>query len=48
MLRTDLNNSYDGGSEKWMKDSPYLTIGATMWCIDKGVGHRRLRFLSRQ
>ena len=37
MLRTDLNNSYDGGSEKWMKASPYLTIGATMWCIDKGV-----------
>ena len=37
MLRTDLNNSYDGGSEKWMKDSPYLTIGATMWCIERGV-----------
>jgi kynurenine formamidase len=37
MLRTDLNNSYDGGSEKWMKVSPYLTIGATMWCIDKGI-----------
>lgn len=37
MLRTDLNNSYDGGSEEWMKASPYLTIGATMWCIDKGV-----------
>jgi kynurenine formamidase len=37
MLRTDHNNTYDGGSEKWMKDSPYLTIGATMWCIDKGV-----------
>jgi len=37
LLRTDLNNAYDGGSEKWMKQSPYLTIGATMWCIDKGV-----------
>ena len=37
LLRTDHNNSYDGGSEKWMKESPYLTIGATMWCIDKGV-----------
>ena len=37
MLRTDLNNSYDGGSETWMTTSPYLTIGATMWCIDKGV-----------
>jgi kynurenine formamidase len=37
LLRTDQNNSYDGGSEQWMKDSPYLTIGATMWCIDKGV-----------
>ena len=37
LLRTDHNNTYDGGSEKWMKDSPYLTIGATMWCIEKGV-----------
>jgi arylformamidase len=37
LLRTDHNNTYDGGSEKWMKDSPYLTIGATQWCIDKGV-----------
>jgi len=31
LLRTDHNNSYDGGSETWMKQSPYLTIGATMW-----------------
>jgi kynurenine formamidase len=37
MLRTDLNNTYDGGSEKWMKQSPHLTIGATMWCIDMEV-----------
>jgi len=37
LLRTDHNNAYDGGSEKWMKESPYLTIGATMWCIEKGV-----------
>ena len=37
LLRTDHNNSYDGGSEKWMKDSPYLTIGATEWLIEKGV-----------
>jgi arylformamidase len=37
LLRTDHNNTYDGGSEKWMEDSPYLTIGATLWCIDKGV-----------
>jgi kynurenine formamidase len=37
LLRTDHNNTYDGGSDKWMKDSPYLTIGATMWCIEKGV-----------
>jgi arylformamidase len=37
LLRTDHNNTYDGGSEKWMKDSPYLTIGATLWSIDKGV-----------
>ena len=28
---------YDGGSETWMTESPYLTIGATEWCIDKGV-----------
>jgi arylformamidase len=33
LLRTDHNNSYDGGSDKWMKASPYLTIGATEWCI---------------
>jgi arylformamidase len=37
LLRTDLNNTYDGGSEQWMKRSPYLTIGATEWCIEKGV-----------
>ena len=37
LLRTDQNNAYDGGSEKWMKDSPHLTINATMWCIEKGV-----------
>ncbi|TMJ98485.1 MAG: hypothetical protein E6G74_18850 [Alphaproteobacteria bacterium] len=37
LLRTDHNNAYDGGSDKWMKESPYLTIGATMWCIEKGV-----------
>jgi len=37
LLRTDHNNSYDGGSDKWMKLSPYLTIGATRWLIDQGV-----------
>jgi kynurenine formamidase len=37
LLRTDQNNNYDGGSERWMKESPYLTIGATQWCVDKGV-----------
>src|SRR5258708_12712641 len=37
LLRTDHNNTYDGGSEKWMKESPYLTIGATQWGIGKGV-----------
>jgi arylformamidase len=37
LLRTDHNNAYDGGSEKWMSESPYLTIGATRWCIDMGV-----------
>jgi len=37
LLRTDHNNSYDGGSDRWMKLSPYLTIGATRWFIDQGV-----------
>jgi kynurenine formamidase len=37
LMRTDHNNSYDGGSDKWMKTSPYLTIGATRWLIAKGV-----------
>jgi kynurenine formamidase len=37
LLRTDHNNAYDGGSDKWMSESPYLTIGATMWCIAKDV-----------
>ncbi len=37
LLRTDHNNSYDGGSNKWMQQSPYLTIGATEWLIAKGV-----------
>jgi len=37
LLRTDHNNSYDGGSNKWMQESPYLTIGATEWLIAKGV-----------
>jgi arylformamidase len=37
LLRTDHNNSYDGGSDRWMKTSPYLTIEATTWLIDKGA-----------
>jgi arylformamidase len=37
LLRTDQNNTYDGGSETWMKASPYLTIGATYWLIDRGA-----------
>jgi kynurenine formamidase len=37
LLRTDRNNTYDGGSEKWMAESPFLTIAATKWCIDMGV-----------
>ena len=37
LLRTDHNNSYDGGTDTWMKASPYLTIGATDWLIAKGV-----------
>jgi arylformamidase len=37
LLRTDHNNQYDGGSEKWMQQSPYLTIGATKWCVEQRV-----------
>lgn len=37
LLRTDQNNSYDGGSNAWMNASPHLTIRATEWCIAKGV-----------
>jgi arylformamidase len=37
LLRTDHNNTYDGGSDKWMKASPYLTIGATQWLIAQGA-----------
>src|SRR6202167_2503283 len=37
LLRTDHNNSYDGGTDTWMKASPYLTIGATEWLIERGV-----------
>jgi arylformamidase len=37
LLRTDLNNSYDGGTDKWMRLSPYLTIGATEWLIERKV-----------
>jgi kynurenine formamidase len=37
LLRTDHNNTYDGGTDTWMKASPYLTIGATDWLTDKGV-----------
>jgi tripartite-type tricarboxylate transporter receptor subunit TctC len=28
MLRTDLNNSYDGGSEKWMKASDAIAAAS--------------------
>ena len=37
LLRTDHNNSYGGGSDAWMKASPYLTIAATEWFIEHGV-----------
>ena len=37
LLRTDHNNAYDGGTDAWMKQSPYLTIGATAWLIEQGV-----------
>src|SRR5262249_56742997 len=32
-----LSQREECGSDKWMKASPYLTIGATEWCISKGV-----------
>jgi arylformamidase len=35
LLRTDVNKQYMIGD--WQKRSPYLTSGATQWCIDKGV-----------
>ncbi len=35
LLRTDVNKQYMIGD--WQKRSPYLTSGATRWCIDKGV-----------
>jgi kynurenine formamidase len=47
LLRTDHNNAYDGGSDKWMKASPYLTIGATEWCIRKGIVVHRACFIIR-
>ena len=31
------HNVPGGGSDKWMKASPYLTIEATRWLIEKGV-----------
>ena len=34
----DLERTVGGRIRKtWMKQSPYLTIDATIWCIDKGV-----------
>ena len=35
LLRTDVNKQYM--INDWQKRSPYLTSGATQWCIDKGV-----------
>ena len=35
LLRTDVNKEYMVND--WQKRSPYLSSGATRWCIDKGV-----------
>jgi kynurenine formamidase len=35
LLRTDCNKSYY--APDWQKRSPFLTIGAVNWCIEKGV-----------
>ena len=35
LLRTDVNKQYM--INDWQKRSPYLTSGATRWCIDRGV-----------
>ena len=35
LLRTDVNKQYMVND--WQKRSPYLTSGATRWCIDRGV-----------
>src|SRR5258707_11636745 len=36
LLRTDDNNAYDGGSEPWMNQCPYVTIGPPTRGIRKG------------
>src|SRR5215212_974192 len=33
LLRTDCNNTYDGGSEEWQRRSPYLEHDAVNWCV---------------
>ena len=35
LLRTDCNKTYN--QNEWQKRSPYLTAGATAWCIDRRV-----------
>jgi arylformamidase len=35
LLRTDVNKEYM--INNWQQRSPYLTSGATRWCIDRGV-----------
>jgi arylformamidase len=37
LLRTDCNNTYDGGSKEWQRRSPYLEHDAVQWCIDQGI-----------
>ena len=48
LLRTDHNNSYDGGSETWMKHVALSDHRRHQVVHREGRRDRRLRFLSRQ
>jgi arylformamidase len=36
LLRTDINDTYDGSAE-WMARAPYLSDEAVAWCAERGV-----------
>lgn len=36
LLRTDINERYDGSAE-WMARAPYLGDAAIAWCVERGV-----------